>query len=146
MCGTSDVPLSKAENRKPIPASDRERHEFIRKLILARVGPESIGGDIREAPLQLILSSADSAIFIIVEQYYMFRDSGLGEHEAVKALNESQAKTLALIGQELPRINYPATLFQYARHFIDSQFGDSDPISDDVIRAEIEVVKRFYGR
>jgi len=135
-----------AGRRRPIPAPDDERHEVIRKLILARVGPESIGCDIHDAPLELILSSADSAIFIIVEQYYMFQDRGLDEHDAVRALNESQAATLAIIGQELPLMRHPATLFQYARHFIDSQFSHGEPISDDMIRLEIEAVKAFYCR
>jgi hypothetical protein len=118
----------------------------MRKLILARVGAESIGCDINDAPLELIRSTVDSAIFLIVEQYYMFRDRGLDEHDAVRALNESQAATLAIIAQKLPMMNHPATLFQYARHFIDSQFSHAEPISDDLIRAEIEVVKAFYCR
>jgi hypothetical protein len=131
---------------KPIPAPDDQRHELIRRMIVSRVGAEAVGGDINEAPLELILSTADSAIFIIVEQYYMFRDRGLDHVAAVKALNESQAATLALIGQQLPLLSYSATLFQYVRHFIDSQFSHAEPISDERIRAEIEVVKAFYGR
>ena len=108
-----DESVSRPASRKPIPAPDDERHEVIRKLILARVGPESIGGDIREAPLELIRSTADSAIFLIVEQYYMFRDRGLDEPDAVRALNESQTATLAIIGQELPMMNHPATLIAF---------------------------------
>jgi hypothetical protein len=139
-------PSSPKPTPKPIPAADDQRHELIRRMIVSRVGAEAVGGDINEVPLELILSTADSAIFIIVEQYYMFRDRGLDEVAAVKALNESQATTLALIGQQLPFLSYAATLFQYARHFIDSQFSHAEPISDEMIRAEIEVVKAFYGR
>jgi hypothetical protein len=146
VCGTPDVSGSTAAKAKSIPAPDNERHQLIRRLILARVGPKYIGCDINEAPLKLILSTADSAIFLIVEQYFMFRDSGLDEHDAVRALNESQAATLALIGQELPLLNHPATLFAYARHFINSQFSQEEPMSDELIRAEIDVVKAFYCR
>ncbi len=146
MCGTSDESVSRPASKKPIPAPDDERHEFIRKLILARVGPEAIGCDIREAPLELILSTADSAVFLTVEEYYMFRDRGLSEQDAVKELNEYQTKTLAVIGQELPLMKHPATLFDYVRHFIDSQFGDAEPIRDEVLRVEIEAVKNFYRR
>lgn len=130
---------------KPIPAPDDQRHELIRRMILCRVGPDEIGGDIHDVPLELILGTIDSAIFIIVEQYYMFRDRGLDEPSAVRALNESQATTLALVGQELTLLKHPATLFQYARHFIDCQFSH-EPMSDDGLRAEIDVVKAFYGR
>jgi hypothetical protein len=137
-----------AVDRKPIPAPDDERHELIRKMILRRVGADFLGCDIHKAPLELILSTADSAIFIIVEQYYIFRDRGLTEEAAVKELNKSQANTLALMGQDLPLIRHPATLFEYVRHFINSQFrfGQREPMSDKVIRAEMEVVKAFYGR
>jgi hypothetical protein len=135
-----------ATNPKPIPAPDDERHELIRQLILHRVGAESIGCDIHDLSLELVLGTVDSAIFIIVEQYYMFRDRGLSEQAAVKALNDSQVTTLAVVGHELPLLSHPATLFQYARHFIDSQLSHGEPIGDEEIRAEIEVVKRFYCR
>lgn len=114
-------------------------------MIVSRVGPEAVGGDINEAPLELILSTADSAIFIIVETYYMFRDRGLTEPDAIQQLNDYQSTILALIDQELPIIKYPATFFEYTRHFLNSQFSH-EPISDDVIGLEIEAVKRFYGR
>jgi hypothetical protein len=142
----STVVVSERTAKRPIPATEDQRHQFIRELILHRIGAEFIGQCIDDVPLELILASLDSAIFIIIEQYYMFRERGLGEHDAVRALNESQSTTLALVEQELPMLSYPATLFQYARHFIDTQFSHSEPISNDVICTEIEAVKRFYGR
>jgi hypothetical protein len=130
---------------KPIPAPDDQRHELIRRMIVSRVGQEAVGGDINEAPLELILSTADSAIFIIVETYYTFRDRGLTEPDAIQQLNDYQADSLALVGENLPMMKYPATLFEYVRHFLDSQFSQ-ESVSDEIIRAEIEVVKAFYGR
>jgi hypothetical protein len=130
---------------KPIPAPDDQRHDLIRRLIVTRVGQEAVGGDINEAPLELILSTVDSAIFIIVETYYMFRDRGLTEADAIQQLNDYQANSLALVGQKLPIMKYPATLFEYVRHFLNSQFSQ-EPVRDAVIRAEIEVVEAFYGR
>ena len=76
----------------------------------------------------------------------MFRDRGLDEPNAIQQLNDYQADSLALVGQRLPMMKYPATLFEYVRHFIDSQFSHGEPNSDATIRAEIEVVKAFYGR
>ena len=141
----SAPPPTPTPHPKPIPAPDDERHEFIRQMILHRVGPDFIAGDIHEVPLELILGTADSAIFIIVETYYMFRDRGLTEPDAIQQLNDYQATNLALVGQDLPMMKYPATLFEYTRHFLNSQFSH-EPTSDDEIGLEIEAVKRFYCR
>jgi hypothetical protein len=133
-------------NKKPIPAPDNERYELIRQLILRRVGADSIGGPIDELPTDLLLSTADSAVLLIVEQFYILREQGMTDELAIKTLNEAQATTLYLVGQNLPLIDHPATLFEYVRHFIDSQFAHGEPISDASLRDAIEMVTNHYNR
>ena len=133
-------------NKKQIPAPDNERYELIRQLILRRVGAASIGGPIDELPADLLLSTADAAVLLIVEQFYILREQGMTDEAAIKALNETQAATLSLVGQNLPLIGHPATLFEYVRHFMDSQFPHDDHISNASLRDAIEIVTNHYHR
>ena len=64
----------------------------------------------------------------------------------IKALNETQAATLSLVGQNLPLIGHPATLFEYVRHFMDSQFPHDGHISDASLGDAIEIVMNHYHR
>ena len=83
---------------------------------------------------------------MIVEQFYILREQGMTDEATIKALNETQAATLSLVGQNLPLIGHPATLFEYVRHFMDSQFPHDDHISNASLRDAIEIVTNHYHR
>src|SRR5438105_7601554 len=141
-------------SKKRIPAPDDERERLIRRLIRHRIEnypalpaeSNPSAAEIEELPTFLLMSTADSAILLIVEQFHQLREGGMTESDAITAINKLQAHALSLTGQSLPILTRPTTLFGYIRHFIDTQFSHNSPICDAAIQDAIQTVERHYNR
>ena len=136
--------------KKPIPGPDNQRRALIEQIIRHRLGDDDpICAELPDIPFPHLKLTAEAAILFIVEQFltlFITNVADATEQNIVKILNEMHAGGLSMGGQDLPLLNRPATLFEYVRHYLDTQFSATGPYTDAFVSDAIRMIKKHYGR